>query len=98
MTFKYAQSSALALTVPRIAIASALLIGATLGYARDITVWGSSTATVAGTSNLRFNGTSFSATTSGGVASFTGSNRVGSFYLPAGAAPAPGSVAVGATV
>ena len=63
------------------------------GQARadEVTVTGSTTGTITGTTNLIFTGNNFTATTFGGVASLSGTNNLGTFFLN----PAPGQLASG---
>jgi len=62
-----------------------------IAKADPVTVSGTSTGTVTGTaaSFLTFTGNTFSATTAGGVGSFSGTNRIGTFALSSTAGETP---------
>jgi hypothetical protein len=66
-----------------IALLAIIAAGQTIAQADPVTVSGTSSGTVTGTaaSFLSFTGNSFSATTAGGVGSFSGADRIGTFTL-----------------
>lgn len=66
-----------------IALLAILAAGQTIAKADPVTVSGTSSGTVTGTAAefLSFTGNSFSATTAGGVGSFSGADRIGTFTL-----------------
>jgi hypothetical protein len=66
-----------------IALLAIFAAGQTIAKADPVTVSGTSTGTVTGTaaSFLSFTGNTFSATTAGGVGSFSGADRIGTFTL-----------------
>lgn len=75
-----------------IALLAIFAAGQTIAKADPITVSGTSSGTVTGTAAqfLSFQGNTFTATTAGGIGSFSGANRIGTFFL----APAPGETPV----
>lgn len=66
-----------------IALLAIFVAGQTIAKADPVTVSGTSTGTITGTAAdfLSFTGNSFTATTAGGVGSFSGANRIGTFTL-----------------
>ena len=66
-----------------IALLAIFAAGQTIAKADPVTVSGSSSGTVTGTAAnfLSFTGNNFSATTAGGVGSFSGADRIGTFTL-----------------
>lgn len=66
-----------------IALLAIIAAGQTIAKADPVTVSGTSSGTVTGTaaSFLSFTGNNFTATTAGGVGSFSGANRIGTFTL-----------------
>ncbi|HLL73344.1 MAG TPA: PEP-CTERM sorting domain-containing protein [Pyrinomonadaceae bacterium] len=66
-----------------IALLAIFAAGQTIAKADPVTVSGTSTGTVTGTAAnfLSFQGNTFTATTAGGVGSFSGTNRIGTFFL-----------------
>jgi hypothetical protein len=88
----------LALSVALLAIFAA---GQTVANADPVTVSGTSTGTVTGTAAnfLSFQGNNFTATTAGGVGSFSGADRIGTFTLlsTAGETPVTGNFTLNLT-
>jgi hypothetical protein len=66
-----------------IALLAIFVAGQTIAKADPVTVSGTSTGTITGTAAgfLSFTGNSFTATTAGGVGSFSGADRIGTFTL-----------------
>lgn len=66
-----------------IALLAIIAAGQTIAKADPVTVSGTSTGTITGSaaSFLTFTGNSFTATTAGGVGSFSGADRIGTFAL-----------------
>jgi hypothetical protein len=66
-----------------IALLAIIAAGQTIAQADPVTVSGTSSGTVTGTAAafLSFTGNTFSATTAGGVGSFSGADRIGTFTL-----------------
>jgi PEP-CTERM motif len=66
-----------------IALLAIIAAGQTIAKADPVTVSGTSTGTITGTAAafLSFTGNTFTATTAGGVGSFSGADRIGTFTL-----------------
>jgi hypothetical protein len=66
-----------------IALLAIIAAGQTIAKADPVTVSGTSSGTITGTAAnfLSFTGNTFSATTAGGVGSFSGADRIGTFTL-----------------
>jgi hypothetical protein len=74
-----------------IALLTLFAVGQTTAKADPVTVTGISSGTITGTAAnfLTFTGNSFTATTAGGVASFSGADRIGTFTLASTAGETP---------
>jgi len=84
-----------------IALLAIIAAGQTIAQADPVTVSGTSSGTITGTAAgfLSFTGNNFTATTAGGVGSFSGADRIGTFTLlsTAGETPVSGSFTLNLT-